>query len=319
MINQILLNDSVLLPPHRVSEPDPWVGHIPFALWIVEQTAPRLLVELGCHSGNSYFAFCQAVQANRLATQCYAVDTWQGDTLTGHYEEEVYQSVLGYNTSHYGEFSRLLRQTFDQAADHFSDGSIDLLHIDGLHTYDAVRHDFETWLPKLSARAVVLFHDVNVRELDFGVWRLWEELAAEHPHLCFDHSNGLGVLFVGKEQPECIRLLLKEWSIPGGRVRVRRFFERLGYSVVLELHNTRLLQTVAARDAYIVTLAQDAAARDAYNTTLAQELAARDAHIATLVQDVAELDKTVREIFASTSWRLSAPFRTIKTLFFMRK
>lgn len=314
MSNQILLNDSVLLPPDRLSEPDAWAGHIPFGLWIVEQTAPRLLVELGTHTGNSYFSFCQAVLANRLTTQCYAVDTWLGDAQAGYYGEEVYQSVLGYNDCRYGGFSRLLRQTFDEAVAHFRDGSIDLLHIDGLHTYDAVRHDFETWLPKLSERAVVLFHDTNVREGNFGVWRLWEELVAEYPHLCFDHSNGLGVLFVGREQPAGIRLLLQEWSSPEGQLRICRFFERLGHGFGIELHNTGLRQTVAEREAMIAGLHRAVAERDQHIAVLNQAVVERDAHIAVLAQGVAERDKSIQEIFASTSWRLSAPIRKIKNL-----
>ena len=36
-------------------------------------------------------------------------------------------------------FSSLLRMDFADARDHIEDGSVDLLHIDGLHTYEAVR------------------------------------------------------------------------------------------------------------------------------------------------------------------------------------
>src|SRR5207344_2788783 len=104
-----------------------------------------------------------------------------------------------YHDCHFSAFSRLIRSTFAEAAEHFRDGSIDLLHLDGYHTYEAARADLEPWLPKLSPRGVVLLHDVNARERDFGVWQLWDELAHQYPHWEFYHGHGLGVLALGPE------------------------------------------------------------------------------------------------------------------------
>lgn len=72
--------------------------------------------------------------------------------------------------------SELLQITFDEALGRFQDGSSDLLHIDGCHRYDAARHDFDSWQPKLSQRSAVLLHDTTRRLDDFAVWRLAEEL-----------------------------------------------------------------------------------------------------------------------------------------------
>ena len=143
---------SSFWPPEHVRQPYSWVGHIPFAFWIVEASRPDVLVELGTHSGNSYFSFCQAVKRLNLPTLCHAVDTWQGDEHAGFYGEDVFQAVAERNRLEYDSFSRLIRSRFDEADAGFDDGSIDLLHIDGLHTYEAVKHDFERWLPKMSRR-----------------------------------------------------------------------------------------------------------------------------------------------------------------------
>ena len=188
------LLDAASFSP-RSLEPSAWLGHLPFAGWVIQEVSPNIFVELGTYRGSSYFSFCQSVADAGLVTKCYAIDTWKGDDHAGHYGDEVYERVLAHNLEYYAEFSRLLRGTFDEAVTQFPVGSIGLLHIDGLHTYEAVRHDFETWLPKLAPGAIVMFHDTNVRENDFGVWKLWEELQAHYPNnLEFLHSHGLGVL-----------------------------------------------------------------------------------------------------------------------------
>ena len=161
-------------------------------------------MELGVHKGDSYFGFCQAVASLGLSTRCFGVDTWKGDEHSGFYGEEVFAEFAAYNGSRYGGFSTPLRMLFSEALDSFAEGSIDILHIDGYHSYDAVAVDFEAWLPKMSRRGVVLLHDIAVRDRDFGVWRFWEEVKGRFPSFGFSHAAGLGVLGVGSELPEAI-------------------------------------------------------------------------------------------------------------------
>jgi hypothetical protein len=172
-----------------------WSGHLAFASDLVSAVRPSLIVELGTHHGESYFTFCQSVAENGLECLCYAVDTWLGEAHAGLYGEDVMVDVREHNDTYYRGFSYLLRTNFDEALSQFSDGTIDLLHVDGLHTYDAVRHDFENWWPKVRPGGIVLLHDIAVRHADFGVWQLWDELATKFEDtFAFHHSWGLGVL-----------------------------------------------------------------------------------------------------------------------------
>jgi hypothetical protein len=214
----------------RVVPPYGWVGHIPFAGLAVDLLRPSRLVELGTHTGNSYLAFCQAVRTLGLSCRCTAVDTWQGDDHAQRYGDEIYQSLHARHEPLYGTFSRLLRGTFDEALREFADGSVDLLHIDGLHTYEAVRHDFESWLPKLGERAVVLLHDTAVHERGFGVARFFGELTTRYPCFDFRHSHGLGVVAVGSRVPEPFMAFLRRAQT--NPEAIRSYFEALAGTLV---------------------------------------------------------------------------------------
>lgn len=231
--------------PEWLTRSPAWQEHIPFAMFLVSAHQPNLIVELGTLLGDSYCAFCQAVKALKLNTKCYAVDTWEGDAHTGLYGNSVLQELRNHHDPRYSSFSRLLQSYFDDALPHIEDNSIDILHIDGLHTYDAVKHDYESWLPKLSERGIILFHDTNVREKDFGVYKLWGELKSIYPHFEFMHGHGLGVLAVGKViSPDLITLFN---CPPEDAAIIREFFFQLGqrltiksYSVEQELNLNKL-------------------------------------------------------------------------------
>ena len=113
---------------------------------------------------------------------------------TGGYDNSIFEDVRHHARENYRGISYLLRMLFNDALPHFEDESIDLLHIDGLHTYEAVQEDFTNWYPKVTPGGIILFHDIEARQSDFGVWKFWSELEAQHETFAFRHGFGLGVL-----------------------------------------------------------------------------------------------------------------------------
>jgi hypothetical protein len=190
------LNDELL----------PWVGHIHFGYDLVANMQPKTIVELGTFKGTSLFSFAQAVKDMSLDTTIYAVDSWVGDEHAGFYGDEIYQNVVDITRRHYARQKvRLVRKYFDDAVSDFEDKSINILHIDGLHTYEAVLNDFQKWSPKVSDDGIILFHDIFVA--DFGVWKVWEEIQKQFPQYLFielKNNYGLGIIFKNKGENDNI-------------------------------------------------------------------------------------------------------------------
>jgi GT2 family glycosyltransferase len=314
----------VLAEPRRLTDVDSWHAHIPFAFHAVAALRPRVLVELGTWKGDSYCSFCQAVQTLDLPTRCHAVDTWAGDEHTGPYGPEALDELRAHHDPLYGSFSRLHQQRFDEAVPAFADGSVDLLHVDGAHSYEAVSHDVETWLPKLSERGVLLLHDTAVHEAGFGVWRLWEELEPQYLGFAFSHGHGLGVVAVGSEVDASFTdFLATARSDP----LVEGFFSALGRRIADPARERRARAAAvhaAERQAFAAESERAAAEReleDARNALigaraerdkaaherdrLGADLRASEAHVRAREADLAD-------VVGSASWRITSPLRSAK-------
>jgi len=327
--------------PRRLTDITSWHEHIPFAFTIVQMLKPKIFVELGTHKGDSYCAFCQAVNILGLDTACYAIDTWEGDKHAGFYGSEILEELRAYHDSLYKGFSQLIQSRFEDALDYFSDGSIDLIHIDGCHTYDAIKHDFEAWLPKMSQHGVVLLHDTNVHENDFGAWKFWGEIKEQYPCFEFKHGHGLGVISVGSEVSEELLAFLNmgQWEA----ITTTKFYSYLGDKITLghqlqrksvqftERTNklqardgeiTELNSTLQVRDTEITELKSTLQVRDTEITELNSTLQVRDTEITELnstlqVRDaeIIELNSALQSMQQSVVWRLLMKYqRLIDTL-----
>ena len=196
----------LLYPPSHETPYSAWKGHRGFAQRLIKALQPEVFVELGVHAGDSYFTIVESMHNGKA----YGVDTWLGDEHAGFYSDDIHNMVCTVNKQY--PFSTLLRMPFDTAASLVQD-DISLLHIDGLHTYEAVKHDFETWEPKVTD--VILLHDICVPENpDFGVWKLWEEIKSGNEGVCFEfhHCHGLAVFCKSERGLTAVRKVVQDRS-----------------------------------------------------------------------------------------------------------
>ena len=228
--------------------PSAWAGHIYFVNFLVSIIKPKIFVELGIYYGFSYFNICRVMEIlksefNDLRdSKAYGIDSFEGD-VHAIYNEEDYNIEKHVNKQNinFSYFSNIIKSRFDVARSKFENKSIDLLHIDGQHLYEDVKNDFKKWEDKLSDNSVVLFHDTQIKSRDFGVYKFWDEMKDNYPSINFEHSEGLGVLFYGKNFNKKTELFIKFISNINNKKTVINFYKNMNF--LTNLHsNVYLLE-----------------------------------------------------------------------------
>lgn len=169
---------------------------------LVRSGKPEIVVEIGSARGRSACFMGMALKENG-AGKLYAIDphtrtAWNDDDSVDTYE------VLLRNVETLGLQSHVevLRETSDHVARNWS-MPIDLLFIDGDHSYDGVKHDWELFSPFVRQFGGVIFHDTlwdlrpdpKYARSDMGVPRFVEELRRKgYPVITVDRDFGVSIV-----------------------------------------------------------------------------------------------------------------------------
>jgi len=168
-----------------------WIGHGDFVIDLVELLKPEVIVELGVDWG--YSTFCLSYPN---IGKVYGIDWFQGDAHTSHRDTEDFVRKLHKELSEEFKFNNLeiIKSDFNELYKTWNK-KIDILHIDGMHSYDSVKNDFETWYKFCDEKSVILFHDTYSFINDVG--KFFSELNGFK--LNTPSYNGLGVFTKSEE------------------------------------------------------------------------------------------------------------------------
>jgi predicted O-methyltransferase YrrM len=140
---------------------------------LLKKLAERLpkkgvILEVGGYLGASACFFALGCRKNN--SKVYSVDTWQNDAMTEG-KRDTFSEFLG-NTKQFKKIIVPLRGKSVEVAQSFKE-KIDLLFIDGDHSYEGCSSDLKAWMPHLRSGGIVVLHDYGWAE---GVQKTVDEL-----------------------------------------------------------------------------------------------------------------------------------------------
>lgn len=110
-------------------------------------------VEVGCRYGASAQLWLENIPGLDLT----CIDPYRAYHRVSQGRQDLIHAGAQENAARFG--FKLLRKASLDAVDDFADGSLDWVHVDGDHSFDAAVQDIIRWAPKVREGGLVLVHD----------------------------------------------------------------------------------------------------------------------------------------------------------------
>ena len=117
-----------------------------------EDLGYKIAVEVGVHRGG----FSEYILANSNNLTLFSVDPWTD--INGVVREDIKKEATD-KLAKFGARSIIAPMTSVNAAKQFPDASIDVVYIDGLHSYAACKEDMDAWIEKIKPGGILAGHD----------------------------------------------------------------------------------------------------------------------------------------------------------------
>ena len=151
----------------------------------------RGLTGKGAEIGVKHGQFSEFLLDHWTGQLLYSVDPWRefgrevyhdDDNVNQQAQDRNYEITL--NRLHrFGDRSKLLRMTSEEAANVIPDQSLDFVYLDARHDYASVKEDIAFWYPKVKPGGILAGHDYLNGKIDdtmFGVKPAVDEFAATY-------------------------------------------------------------------------------------------------------------------------------------------
>jgi cephalosporin hydroxylase len=182
-------------------------------LAILEPARPRTLVEIGTASGGTLFLLSSVAAPDATLV---SIDL-PGGRFGGGYGR--WRAPLYRSFARPGQKVHLIRadshdpKTFRELQTMIGPRGLDVLFIDGDHTYEGVRKDFERYRPLVSTGGWIGFHDIVPDPSDAmnEAHRFWEEIKLGYPHreMVLNRSGkyGIGLIRIGVNDSQAVGVI----------------------------------------------------------------------------------------------------------------
>jgi predicted O-methyltransferase YrrM len=142
----------------------------------------RTFLEIGTHRGGAFFAFCQ-VSSPSATVISMDLPVYEAYGRKPPYREFVIRAMAQPGQT----FGRILgdshsEESFARLQRKLRGRKLDFLFIDGDHSYQGVRRDFEMYAPLVRQGGILGFHDIvqPVNDPSNEVHRFWGELKSRY-------------------------------------------------------------------------------------------------------------------------------------------
>jgi predicted O-methyltransferase YrrM len=155
----------VKVNPNTISVPNSWhpTELLDALAAFASQPQVMTIVEIGSWLGHSAIAMAHALYGRDAAARVYCVDHWKGSHGgTGLVTDPLDLYLRFWNNVREAEVTDRIVPIFersDQAHTLFTQRPIDLLFIDGDHSYDSVTSDLTHWVPLVRPGGIVCGDD----------------------------------------------------------------------------------------------------------------------------------------------------------------